>query len=173
LTSINPDLRLSYHEQSPRADLISLDTPFIAEPKPGEEGAPEEQSEQSDDFATVWDTATAFSARGWYDGTLDAVVRRLQGLGFPRGLSVLSADQPPFQGRLGLCSYTALGGIDLNCRRHTTGELKILILGGLDGHGRAAVRLHENADNDEDGCLWRMRSEDDGVLGAVKQVLAG
>jgi AP-4 complex subunit epsilon-1 len=77
-------------------------------------------------------------------------VRRLQGLGFPRGLSVLPADQPPFQG-----------------------ELKVLILGGLDGHGRAAVRLHENPDSDEDGCLWRMRTEDDGVLRAVKQVLAG
>lgn len=55
----------------------------------------------------------------------------------------------------------------------TTGELKVLILRGLDGRGQAAVRLHENADNDEDGCLWRMRSEDDGVLRAVKQALAG
>jgi hypothetical protein len=54
----------------------------------------------------------------------------------------------------------------------TTGELKILILGVQDGQGRAAVRLHENPDNDEDGCLWRMRSEDDGVMMAVKQVLA-
>lgn len=54
----------------------------------------------------------------------------------------------------------------------TTGELKILILGGQDGQGRAAVRLHENPDNDdEDGCLWRLRSEDDGVMMAVKQVL--
>ena len=100
------------NEQSPRADLITLDTPFIAEPKPGEVGAPE-QGEQSDDFASVWEKASAFSARGWYDGTLDAVVRRLQGLGFPRGLSVLSADQPPFQGRLDLCSYVALRGIGL------------------------------------------------------------
>jgi hypothetical protein len=48
-----------------------------------------------------------------------------------------------------------------------------LILGGLEGHGRAAVRLQENPDNDEDGCLWRMRSEDDGVLRTVKQDLAG
>ena len=110
--SINTDLRLSYHEQSPRADLISLDTPFVAEPKPGEVRALEE-SEPNDDFANVWDTASAFSARGWYDGTLDAVVRRLQGLGFPRGLSVLPADQPPFQGRLGLCSCIAPRGISL------------------------------------------------------------
>jgi AP-4 complex subunit epsilon-1 len=110
--SINPSPCLSHHEQSPRADLISLDTPFIAEPEPGEVTAPE-QSEQSDDFGNVWDTASAFSARGWYDGTLDAVVRRLQGLGFPRGLSVLPADQPPFEGGLGLCSYIALRGIGL------------------------------------------------------------
>jgi len=128
--------------------LISLDTPFIAEPKPDEVEAPE-QGEQSDDFASVWDTVSAFSARGWYDGTLDAAVRRLQGLGFPRGLSVLPADQPPFQG-----------------------ELKILILGGGDGHGRAALRLREDPEHDEDGCLWRMRSEDDGVLRAVKQIFA-
>ncbi|KAF8502605.1 hypothetical protein F5888DRAFT_1867378 [Russula emetica] len=67
---------------SPRADLISLDTPFFAEPKPDNVEAPE-QGEQSDDFASVWDTVSAFSARGWYDGTLDAAVRRLQGLGFP------------------------------------------------------------------------------------------
>ena len=100
------------NEQSPRADLITLDTPFIAEPKPGEVGVPE-QGEQSDDFASVWETASAFSARGWSDGTLDAVVRRLQGFGFPRGLSVLSADQPLFQGRLDLCSYVALRGIGL------------------------------------------------------------
>jgi AP-4 complex subunit epsilon-1 len=58
-------------------------------------------------------------------------------------------------------------------RPRTTGELKILILEGGDGHGQAALRLRENPENDEDGCLWRMRSEDDGVLRAVKQVLAG
>ncbi|KAI0003205.1 armadillo-type protein [Russula compacta] len=135
---------------SPRADLISLDTPFITEPQPGEVRAPEED-EQNHDFASVWDAASAFSARGWCDGTLDAVVRRLQGLGFPRGLAVLPADQPPFQG-----------------------ELKIVVHGGPDGGNRAALRLREDPDNDEDedGCLWRMRSEDEGVLRAVKQVLA-
>jgi hypothetical protein len=110
--SINPDLRSSHHEQSPRVDLISLDNPFIAEPKPGEVRAPE-QSDQKDDFADVWDTALAFSARGWYDGTLDAVVRRLQGLGFSRGLSVIPEDQPPFQGRLNQSLYIALRGIGL------------------------------------------------------------
>ena len=53
------------------------------------------------------------------------------------------------------------------------GDLKVLILGDLDSRGRAALRLHESPDNDEDGCLWRMRSENEAVLGAVKQVLAG
>ena len=56
-------------------------------------------------------------------------------------------------------------------RSHTAGELKILILGSVDGRGRAALRLHENSDNGEDGCLWRMRSEDEGVLTTVKQIL--
>ena len=53
------------------------------------------------------------------------------------------------------------------------GDLKVLILGDLDGRGRAGLRLHESPDNDEDGCLWRMRSEEEAVLGAVKQVLGG
>ena len=54
-----------------------------------------------------------------------------------------------------------------------TGELKILILGDANGgQGRAALRLHDSSDNDEDGYLWRMRSEDEAVLMAVKQVLA-
>ncbi|KAI0285247.1 armadillo-type protein [Russula brevipes] len=134
---------------SPRADLITLESPFIPEPKPSEVTSPGPgQGGQDHDFTNVWDAASAFSARGWSDGTLDAVVRRLQGLGFSRGLSVIPADQPPFQG-----------------------ELKILILGGLEGSGRTALRLRENQDTDEDGCLWRMRSEDERVLGAVKETL--
>jgi AP-4 complex subunit epsilon-1 len=48
-----------------------------------------------------------------------------------------------------------------------------LILGGGDGHGRAALRLRENPEHEEDGCLWRMRSDDDDVLRGVKQVLGG
>ncbi|KAH8980845.1 ARM repeat-containing protein [Lactarius hatsudake] len=136
---------------SPRADLISLDSPFIQEPKPGEKpNAPEQLGgEQHHDFANAWDTLSAFSARGWCDGTFDTAVRRLQGLGLQRGLAVLPADQPPFEG-----------------------ELKILILGDTDGErGRAALRLHDSSDDDEDGYLWRMRSEDEGVLVAVKQIL--
>jgi len=134
-------------------DLISLDTPFISESQQGDGSVPEpepEQSEPNHDFAHVWDTTSAFSARGWCDDTLEAVVRRLQGLGFPRGLAVLPADQSPFQG-----------------------ELKILILGGLEGRGLAVLRLQEKPDSDEDGCLWRMRSDDEGVLAAVKQALSG
>ena len=55
----------------------------------------------------------------------------------------------------------------------TVGDVKVLILGGLHGQGQAALRLHESPDNDEGGYLWRMRSEDEAMLGAVKQVLAG
>jgi len=55
----------------------------------------------------------------------------------------------------------------------TAGDLKVLILGGPDGNGQAALRVHESPESDEDGCLWRMRSEDEVVLRAVKQVLAG
>ncbi|KAI0303354.1 armadillo-type protein [Multifurca ochricompacta] len=133
---------------SPRVDLISLDSPFIVEPRAGE-ASTREQGEQHHDFANVWDTVSAFSARGWCGGTPDSVVRHLQGLKLPRGLAVLPADQSPFQG-----------------------ELKILILGGVGERDRAALRLHENSVDDEDGCLWRMRSEDEGILTAVKQILA-
>ena len=89
-------------KQSPRADLISLDSPFIQEPKPaGKTKAPAtEHDEQHHDFADAWETLSAFnfSARGWCDGTIDTAVRRLQGLGLQRGLAVLPADQPPFEG---------------------------------------------------------------------------
>ncbi|KAH9977107.1 armadillo-type protein [Lactifluus volemus] len=136
------------HLLSPQVDLISLDTPFIAEPEPGD-ASTSQPSDQDQDFANVWETVSAFSARGWCDGTPDVVVRSIQSLGLPRGLAILPTDQPPFQG-----------------------ELKILILGSADGRGRAALRLHENSDNGEDGCLWRMRSDDEGVLAIVKQILA-
>jgi AP-4 complex subunit epsilon-1 len=99
------DARAHFMTQSPRADLISLESPFIAEPKSGEVTVPEAGVENQD-FASVWDAAAVFSARGWCDGTLDAVVRRLQGLGFPRGLSVLPADQPPFEGGLLRSAYS-------------------------------------------------------------------
>lgn len=88
-------------KQSPRADLISLDSPFIQEPKPAEKADASneiEEEQQHHDFANAWDTLSAFSARGWCDGTIDTAVRRLQGLGFQRGLAVLPADQLPFEG---------------------------------------------------------------------------
>ena len=98
--------RTHFMTQSPRVDLISLESPFIAEPKPGEVTVLE-AGDENRDFASVWDAATAFSARGWCDGTLDGVVRRLQGLGFTRGLSVLPADQPPFEGGALRCYVTS------------------------------------------------------------------
>lgn len=87
---------------------------------------------------------------------------------FPGAL--LFSLQTSCHSKVGLCSHIMLPWIGSN--RSVTGDLKVLILGGLDGRGQAALRLHESQDNDEDGCLWRMRSEDEAVLGAVKQVLA-
>jgi hypothetical protein len=159
-------------KKSPRADLISLDSPFIQEPKPAEKAnAPDEHEEQQQDhhdFANAWDTLSAFSARGWCDGTIDTAVRRLQGLGLRRGLAVLPADQPPFEGTTRRFFLSPPQVPDL-----PAGELKILILGDADGgQGRAALRLHDSSDDDEDGYLWRMRSESEALLMAVKQVLA-
>ena len=159
-------------KQSPRADLISLDSPFIQEPKhAGKPNAPNEHDEQHHDFANAWDTLSAFSARGWCEGTIDTAVRQLQSLGLQRGLAVLPADQPPFEGTIR--KHFFLSFSPLSPDLVPTGELKILILGDADGgQGRAALRLHDSSDNDEDGYLWRMRSEDEAVLMAVKQVLA-
>ena len=98
-------------------------------------------------------------------------MRRLQGLGLQRGLAVLPADQPPFEG---MFTYPPLFlRLSWIVRLGITGDLKILILGDANGgQGRAALRLRDSSDNDEDGYLWRMQSEDEAVLMAVKQVLA-
>ena len=178
MCSVNsrPILQLHIKEtkQSPRADLISLDSPFIQEPKPaGKTKAPNEHGEQHHDFADAWETLSAFnfSARGWCDGTIDTAVRRLQGLGLQRGLAVLPADQPPFEGKL--LTHSLSCASVLNCCPGITGDLKILILGDAnEGQCRAALRLRDSSDNDEDGYLWRMQSEDEDVLMAVKTVLA-
>jgi AP-4 complex subunit epsilon-1 len=49
------------------------------------------------DFESIWNALDQSSgARGWCDGSIDGVVRRLQGLG--HRLKVIAVDRPPFEG---------------------------------------------------------------------------
>ncbi|KAI0062104.1 ARM repeat-containing protein [Artomyces pyxidatus] len=125
-----------------KLDLISLDSPFMSEPPT----ALEELDELDHDFESSWNSLDKFSARGWCEMSMDAVVRRLQGLQFK--IVVLSSDQLPFQG-----------------------ELKVLLSSGSAkkvGRGYAAIRLRESTD--EDGCLWRLRSDDEEMLTGVRRL---
>ncbi|KAI0040369.1 ARM repeat-containing protein [Auriscalpium vulgare] len=127
-----------------KVDLISLDSPFIAEPPT----ALEELEELNHDFESSWNALQKYISRGWCEVPIDAVVRKLQSL--PYSIAVLPADQTPFEG-----------------------ELKVLLSGRTAelGRGRAALRLREGSD-DEDGCLWRLRCDDDEILNRVKRALA-
>lgn len=74
--------------QLTRADLISLDSPFITDP-------PEIQSEVDLDFESIWNGLEGSDMRGWCEVPMDAVLRRLQHL--QHRLSVTPVDQPPFE----------------------------------------------------------------------------
>lgn len=79
----------------------------------------------------------------------------------------------PRTSRRSKVSHDSANTVFLPLSPQLPGDLKILILGDANGgQGRAALRLRDSSDNDEDGYLWRMQSEDEAVLMAVKQVLA-
>lgn len=76
-------------------DLIAFDSPFITEP---EEENPE-HPRADPDFESTWNAlGEANGARGWFDGAIDDVVRRLQNIEHVR-LQVIRTDQPPFEGK--------------------------------------------------------------------------
>lgn len=71
-------------------DLIAFDSPFVSDP-------PEDPKEP--DFEHVWNSfADQTGSRGWYNGSIDNVVQRIQGLA-ARRLQVIPADVPPFLGK--------------------------------------------------------------------------
>lgn len=79
-------------------DLITLDSPFVFN---------EAESETNDktevDFMTLWDSLDGSSAaRGWFDGSLDKVVQRLQSLD-QHLMKVIPADDSPYKGELPSC----------------------------------------------------------------------
>lgn len=115
------------------------------------------------DFETVWNRLADHNARGWCEASIDAVVRRLQGV--QRRLKVISEDQDPFK-----------GGWPLSSRRRYwadqshAGELKILVLPSVAQDSRVAVlRLKAS---DDDSCLWRLRCQDDSLLKMIRGMLA-
>ncbi|RPD66372.1 ARM repeat-containing protein [Lentinus tigrinus ALCF2SS1-7] len=130
----------------PAADLIALDSPFMSEP-----AAPSIASTLSSiveqDFETTWNALESGAARGWCESSMDAVLRKLQGL--QRMLRVTERDRPPFEG-----------------------DLKIVICTDPADHtsktGVAAIRLKES---DDDSCLWWMRCEDEALRNIIKATL--
>ncbi|KIJ67872.1 hypothetical protein HYDPIDRAFT_185857 [Hydnomerulius pinastri MD-312] len=73
-----------------RVDLITLDSPFIADPAKGSAADP--------DFEATWDSMEHSNVRGWCEASLDAIVRLLQSL--QHRMRVIAVDQPPFEGEL-------------------------------------------------------------------------
>ncbi|KAG6898130.1 hypothetical protein C0992_004846 [Termitomyces sp. T32_za158] len=68
-----------------RADLISLDAPFVTGPK-----------EITKDFMSLWDSMEDGDARGWFSGSVDVVVERIRSLEIR--LQVFPVDDLPYRG---------------------------------------------------------------------------
>ncbi|KAH9857122.1 ARM repeat-containing protein [Lenzites betulinus] len=126
------------------ADLIALDSPFITEPTPSIAST---LSIAEHDFEATWNSLESSTSRGWCESSMDAVLRRLQGL--QRRLKVTERDRAPFEG-----------------------DLKVVIcpetLAPPTKEGLAAIRLKES---DDDSCLWWVRCEDEQLQNIIKATL--
>ncbi|TEB37502.1 ARM repeat-containing protein [Coprinellus micaceus] len=137
----------------PKSDLISLDSPFVTDATIGASGGSEggEDNISSDEFEKIWNElpeGERGSQRGWCDGSVGEIARRLQGLGNGHDdedmrVRVAPVDVPPF-----------------------VGELKVMVIAG-DGRV-VAVRLKAG---EEDSCLWRLKSDGLGKASAVRAAL--
>lgn len=94
-------------QQASRADLIALDSPFLAE-------SAKKESEDAD-FKAAWDSMESVNVRGWCEASLDMIVRLLQSLQYR--MRVIATDQPPFEGACGSCADPLLTHLDYSCRR--------------------------------------------------------
>ncbi|THV06757.1 ARM repeat-containing protein [Dendrothele bispora CBS 962.96] len=125
-----------------RNDLIALDSPAPLIEDPDDEL-------EDISFEQAWqDLTDANNARGWYNDTMDKVVRQLQTLTHVK-VQVIESSLPPF----------------------VAGELKVLIMPKEDpARGNFAVlRLREEEDN---SCLWRLRAGSSTLHESVKNVLS-
>ncbi|OCH93386.1 ARM repeat-containing protein [Obba rivulosa] len=129
-------------ELASRVDLITLDSPFIAEPSVSLVGA----LNPKPDFEITWNSLESFNSRGWSEATVEIVLGRLQGSQWqPR---VIPADHTPFQGT------QTDQGTDVQNLASTEAV--------------ALLRLKQS----EDGCLWRLRCADEGLGASIKVLLA-
>ncbi|KAI0028372.1 armadillo-type protein [Vararia minispora EC-137] len=129
-----------------RVDLIALDSPFLSDP-PGlaDTSAP---ALPDTDIRALWDALAAHSTRGWTEMRAEDALRKLREL--PCALSVRQVGEAPFEG-----------------------EVKVLLRDLPDAPGeRALVRLRDDADVDDGGCLWRVRSDGEALVRAVRRGLA-
>ncbi|KAI0636737.1 ARM repeat-containing protein [Trametes polyzona] len=131
-------------EEAPAPDLIALDSPFISEPAPSIAST---LSIAEHDFEPTWNALESSTSRGWCESSIDAVLRKLQGL--HRRLKVSERDSPPFEGdlKIVICPDTAAGN---------------------SKEGLAAIRLKES---DDDSCLWWLRCEDEQLRNVIKATL--
>ena len=121
------------------------------------------ESIPGDDFEDAWNALGDQSgARGWYAGSMDDLVRLLQGVQYAR-LNVTPVDRAPFEGMVVSISRF------LARSKQPIGELKVRIV-PLDTTPKSALlRIRES---DEESCLWRMRCSDNGLRLTVKRLLA-
>ncbi|KAH9901574.1 ARM repeat-containing protein [Cubamyces lactineus] len=131
-------------DEESSAYLIALDSPFMSEPAPSIAST---LSIAEHDFEVTWNDLESSTSRGWCESSIDAVLRRLQGL--QRRLKVTERDRPPFEGDLKV----------VVCPDGTNGSSK---------EGLAAIRLKES---DDDSCLWWLRCEDEELRNIIKATL--
>ncbi|KAI0362383.1 ARM repeat-containing protein [Trametes cingulata] len=131
-------------EETSGTDLIALDSPFISEPAPSIAST---LSIAEHDFEATWESLESSTARGWCEASIDAILRRLQGL--QRHLKVTERDRPPFEGDLKV----------VICPEAPTPSSRV---------GLAAIRLKES---DDDSCLWWLRCEDEQLKNIIKATL--
>ncbi|KAG6886278.1 hypothetical protein C0993_006688 [Termitomyces sp. T159_Od127] len=81
----------SNKRQASRADLISLDSPFVSVPNTI---TPESQAEE--EFKGLWDSMEDGDARGWFSGSVDDVVERVRSLDV--GLEMFPVNDLPYRG---------------------------------------------------------------------------
>ncbi|KAH7909974.1 armadillo-type protein [Hygrophoropsis aurantiaca] len=88
-----------------RVDLISLDSPFIADPDAV-------AGHLEPVFEDAWDSMERSNVRGWCEASLDSIVRLLQSL--QHRLIVIAVDQPPFEDMAGELKVLVQGDSDRN-----------------------------------------------------------
>ncbi|KAF9268806.1 ARM repeat-containing protein [Marasmius fiardii PR-910] len=118
--------------------FIALDSPFV--PDSGVEG--------DINIENAWNSLDQSSnSRGWYDGTIDSVVKQIAALSTV-GMRVVETMVPPYEGELKVLVFST----------GQTGELQSL---------GAILRLRAS---EEETCLWRLRGKQP-VYETVKDLL--